>query len=87
MSAAISQLSIYGGQGQAGTLILSAHAGQVVAALSTVDSGPAGASLSLDTGGGFDLSSFATGAAKGFTGRHLDRDADRVISTWRPATH
>jgi filamentous hemagglutinin family protein len=65
-----SRLSIYGGQGQAGSLILSAHAGQVVADLSTVDSGPAGAgaSLSLDTGGGFDLSSFATGAAKGFTG-------------------
>ena len=65
-----SQLSIYGGKGQAGTLILSAHAGQVVADLSTVDSGPAGAgaSLTLDTGGSFDLSSFAAGAAKGFTG-------------------
>ena len=65
-----SQLSIYGGQGRAGTLILSAHAGQVLADLSTVDSGPAGsgASLNLDTGGAFDLSSFATGAAKGFTG-------------------
>ncbi len=65
-----SHLSIYGGQGQAGALILSAHAGEVIADLSTVDSGPAGAgaSLSLDTGGSFDLSSFATGAAESFTG-------------------
>jgi filamentous hemagglutinin family protein len=65
-----SQLSIYGGQGQAGALILSAHAGQVLADLSSVNTGPAGAgaTLSLDTGGAFDLSSFAAGAAKGFTG-------------------
>jgi filamentous hemagglutinin family protein len=68
-----SELSIYGGQGRAGALILSAHAGQVLADLSAVDSGPAGsgASLSLDTGGAFDLSAFATGAAKGFTGAIL----------------
>ena len=45
-----SQLSIYGGQGQAGTLILSAHAGQVVANLSTVDSGPAGAGRVVEPG-------------------------------------
>ncbi len=65
-----SRLSIYGGQGKAGTLILSAHAGQVLADLSAVDSGSAGAgaSLTLDTGGAFDLGAFAGGAAKGFTG-------------------
>ena len=64
-------LSIYGAQGPAGKLSLSAPTGNVLVSPSSINAGPAGsgASLTLDTGGSFDLTSFATGAASPFTGQ------------------
>lgn len=66
-----SVLSIYGAQGPAGTLSLSAPTGNVLVSPSNINAGPAGsgASLTLDTGGSFDLTSFATGAGSPFTGQ------------------
>ena len=75
-----STLSVGGGQGQAGSLSLIAQNGQAYAyhgaTTNIVDlastfsaSAPGGgASLTLDTGGGFDLAAFASGAGQQFTG-------------------
>ncbi len=75
-----STFSIGGEQGQAGTLSLIAQNGQVyayhgspsdVVALASTFSAAApggGASLTLDTGGAFDLSAFAAGSGQQFTG-------------------
>jgi filamentous hemagglutinin family protein len=75
-----STLAIGGGQGQAGSLSITAENGQVyayhvattdVVSLASVFSAAApggGASLTLDTGGAFDLSAFAAGAGQQFTG-------------------
>jgi filamentous hemagglutinin family protein len=73
-----SRLSINGGQGQAGTLSLLAPNGQVIASNGTtmvdfggvVDAGApgSGASLNLDSGGGFNLSAFAEASGEAFSG-------------------
>jgi filamentous hemagglutinin family protein len=74
-----SRFAIGGAQGNAGTLSLVSQNGSVyayhgvpgeqVSLASTFSTGSAaGASLTLDTGGSFDLSAFAAGTGRGFTG-------------------
>jgi len=74
-----SRLSIGGGQGAAGTLMLSAQAGQVeafdakgaavpLASVFEASAPDGGASLDLNTGGSFDLSSFAENFGALFNG-------------------
>jgi filamentous hemagglutinin family protein len=74
-----SRFAVGGAQGAAGTLSLIAQNGSVyayhgapsqpVSLASTFSTGSAtGASLTLDTGGSFDLSAFAAGPGGGFTG-------------------
>ena len=73
-----SRLSINGGQGQAGSLSLTAQNGSVYAYNDTgpvdfgvvIDAGASGsgASFNLDTGGAFNLPTFAEGVGKAFSG-------------------
>ncbi|MBV9994452.1 MAG: filamentous hemagglutinin family protein [Caulobacteraceae bacterium] len=84
-------LSVGGAQGQAGSLSLTAQNGQVyayhrqspdvVALASVLSAGPnGGGSLTLDTGGAFDLSAFAAGSGQQFTGAINIRSAQHDLT-------